>query len=473
MRSIALLVLVLTFVFAGCGPRDDESLLGGGFNSNQGFDLNSGQVLTVTEPGQKLQSCRDDDQPTWNTVRIYKETSFIYDKVDELKVLVGRGDFNCVPVSKTKAVEVEVQEESWRGTGVYYYVTKLEMHNRDDFLANNSLVKKTAEDMAMSEAQLRTYLTTNNDRPQITLTFLEPADGSQASQQEDYQLESGYVLSAQKEGVKLPTCNADDDPTWNTIRAPFEFKEMFDKLADVSVMVSTRSRNCVSVSTQKTVEMEIQNQDKGDFTTSGQHFLVNKLSLVNRQYLLSQSDWVGELATQMQVSVETLTKALNADGADEVVSISYLTASSEVSEPVATPIKELRWPEDAGATLSDCNSPWTDIRLGDELKSQVQEALAGKTLKAIVNAGDRNCLAVGSEISLAVQEEGIWVPLAGVKVKVVGVMSMDKSYLQTIPFLAEKLSEEMGVSPKAFGEYTESLGGDAVNVTRLQWVETP
>ncbi len=471
MKSITLLVLILTFV--GCGPRDDESLLGGGFNSGQGFDLNSGQVLTVTEQGQKLQSCRDDDQPTWNTVRIYKETSFVYDRVDELNVIVGRGDFNCVPVSNSKAVEVEVQEDSWRGTGVYYFVTKLEMHNRDDFLANSDLVKKTAEGMAMSEDQLRTYLTTNNDRPQITLTYLKPADGSQSSQQEDYQLESGFVLTAQKEGVKLPTCNADDDPTWDTIRAPYELKEMFEKLSDVSVLVSAKARNCVAVSTQKTVEMEIQSQEKGDFAATDQHFLVNKLSLVNRQYLLSQSEWLAELASQMQISVETLTATLNADNADDVVSISYLTASSEVSEPVATPIKELRWPSDAGETLSDCNSSWTDIRLGDDLKGLVQDAVDSKSLKAIVNAGDRNCLPVGSEVSLTIQEEGVWKPVAGVKVKVIGVMSMDKSYLQTIPFLAEKLSEEMGLSPEAFDQYTKALGGEAVNITRLQWVEAP
>ncbi len=469
MRYILSLVLLVTL--SSCGPRDDESLLGGGSNRGQGYDLQAGKVLEVTTEGQKLESCREADQPTWDTIRIYKETSFIFDKTDQLKVVVGRGDFNCVPVSSKTAIQIEVQDGTWQKTGDFYFVSKLEMHNLDDFLVKGELVAKTAKDMAMSEDQLRSYLTTDNTRPQITLTYLKPADGSSAASDDDYTLESGYVLSAELDGLKLPTCSEKDDPIWDTLRLPIVFNSVVEKADEVSVIVSNRSRNCVAVSSQKTVEAEFKENEDSDYKGTGKHFLVNKLSLVNREFLLTQTEWMQELATGMQVELENLKTYLQDEEADDVISITYVEASEAMTTPVAPLIQELRFPEAAGQTISECNGNfWSSVRLLSEVKDKVQDQIDNKTLKAILNPSDRNCLKIGSTIGIDVKNEN-WEPVSGANVKVIGVIVLDKVNFQSIPFFAEKISEEMGLSMEEFQNYVQGLNGDSVNITRLEWVE--
>ncbi len=319
MKSFSLFFFILCI--ASCGPRDDEKLRDqGGNGGNPGFALAADQVLTASAPGQKLESCSQPDQPTWDTLRLYKETSFLFDKVDQLKVIVGRGDFNCAPV-KSGPLQIEVQDGmAWRKTGVFYVVDKIEMHNLEDFLRKTDLVQKIARDMAMTEDQLRSFLTAGNARPQITITYLQGSD-------------------------------------------------------------------------------------------------------------------------------------------------------TEVVPPSLPVVKELSFLETEGQTISECGETiWTDIRLVPEIQGKVQSALDERTLKAVINTGDRNCLKVGSEISIMVKAEG-WKPVPGVRVKVVGVMVMDKSLLQIFPSLAEAFSEEMGLSFEDFNNYVQSFDGEAVNVTRLQWLE--
>jgi hypothetical protein len=293
MKSVLSLICVFALI-THCAPRDDESLIGSG-GDRGGFDLKSGQTLRVTEQGQKLSSCNQDDDPTWNTIRLFAELSFMFSKVNDLKVIVGKGSRNCVKVSDQDAVEIVLQDapqsKNYDSSGAFYLVTKLEMMNTQDFLNNAGMVNDMARDMGMSADQLKAFLATEPKRDQITITYLKKADGSSnkpGPKKDEFQLAKGDIITTTLEGNKLPSCRDEKDPTWQTIRLPFDLSALADKLEAVSVVVGKGSRNCVAVSSENTIELELQEEEGGNkYKKLGAHYLVDSLMMINTSDFLN------------------------------------------------------------------------------------------------------------------------------------------------------------------------------------------
>ncbi len=220
MKSLYLILAV--FLVVACGPRDDEKFLGGDGNQG-GFDLKSGEIVERKNEGDKLPTCDQSDDPTWDTVRLFNEVSFIFDDLDKLQVVVGKGSRNCVKISNQDSIEIEVQNDpqakGFDGTGVRYFVIALHLMNTADLLNQQESLEKVAKGMAMSVEQLKEFLNSEPRRDQITLTYLKPTTGTEPPKEV-----SSSLKFATKKGEVASDCK---DLRWTSIRVSQEiFKNL-------------------------------------------------------------------------------------------------------------------------------------------------------------------------------------------------------------------------------------------------------
>ncbi len=173
MKSI--LILALAF-WTACAPRDDLSPQEGtgGFNQQT-------TPIKISNEGEKLSTCSKDTDPTWDTIRLFNELQFIFNKLDQVSLIVGKGTRNCVKVSSIRPVELVIQKVAnamdFENSGAFYFVSAIEIVNTDDLLGNNPLMQELSKGMAMSVAELETFLRTDK-RSQMTITYLQKSPAS-------------------------------------------------------------------------------------------------------------------------------------------------------------------------------------------------------------------------------------------------------------------------------------------------------
>lgn len=475
--------LFLSLFLLQCGPRDDASLNNG---SGAGtVSLKAGGTLSVSQEGQKLSTCSQPGDPSWNSIRLFAELNFMFDKVDRLKAIVSKGTYNCTPVSLKNTVSIDLQQAPQSKDykkSAYYHVTKIEIRNTSDVLNSPELLNTLATDMAMTSDQLKNYLLSPPQKSQINISYLKPADETKSKadnnkdslQEGDFKLPAGNVLYTKAEGGQLPTCSSDSDVAWQTLNLPFEIDFLKDRLDQLQLLVLKGTKNCLQVSNKKTVELQTALSPIGVQYQGTQHYyLVDALQMMHLEDLLADEKLLETVAKQMAMSVEELKAYLLVEPVEPIITLSFLTAHEQIIAPTVDPILSLSLPEAQGKTLSsDCKKTWSDIRLNDELLSKIQQAIDSKKFKAFVQSGDLNCLPIGAEIKLSTKDsQGHWQNMAHITLKVSSVTLLDKSYFSEIPTLKLATAQDMGLSVEDFLKYLESLKDQKVNITRFEWLE--
>jgi hypothetical protein len=110
------------------------------------------------------------------------------------------------------------------------------------------------------------------------------------------------------------------------------------------------------------------------------------------------------------------------------------------------------------------------LRVGEGLKDKIMPAVTGKTLKAIVGSGDRNCLQIGGEGVISFKTDTGWEDDTN-KFKVISVTVRDKANFISDPILAELVGAQMALSLEDFTSVLNGFNKDQVNVTRIEWIE--
>ncbi len=465
--SLALLTL------AACGPREDERINQGGGAGAAGVQLKSGQVLETSKQGEMPETCPGDAK-AWNTIRLFPELSFIFDRLDELKVVVAKGDFNCLKVSDQEAVQIVTGQGDgkYKDSGVFYHVEKILIQRADDFLGDSKLFKKMAQDMAMSEAQLRAFL---NDRPKqnVNITFLKPADPDaiQNNKGPSLKIDSGLKYGSIEgvEGTKLPSCSAEGDPIWNIIELDNALVPEAADLASIRTVVGKKTRHCLQVSTKSTVELKIQSSvDAKEFTSTGEHFKVLGLEMFNRQDFIKNKALVAEAAAGALIEPATLLSYLNEEPLADFVTLSYIESSEPIVGAKLTPVTVFKG---VGTQASECKSPWGEIRVDLELQNQIQQSIDQQKVTSFLRSGDLNCYVIGNTVNLAFQNtEGKYQVDSSLQVKILSVTRRGKADFDRDPIFSEIVAEQAGLSLESLTALLADFK-DTITVTRVQWVE--
>jgi len=477
------LAILVSLTLVNCGPRDDEKLMNGGGDRSRGFDIKAGQTEKVEAQNGKLKACSEEDDPTWDSSRLFPEMDFVFDKIDQFTVILGKGR-TCVKVSDQDAMEIDLPNAEGRfpkehdgGTGVFYYVTSLEMRNTDDFLKNTKLVKEVADGMKMSVAQLTGFINQEPRKPQIHLIYLKKTDGSSKPKPEQpkYTLPKGTMETVFGEGSKLSSCSSDN--VWKSVRLPFALSGIYEKLEGVSVVLGKGAENCVQVSDSSTVELMTEKEEgTGKYDSTGLFYKVRKLQVLNSSDLLADQTLMQTVIDGMGLAEADLKVFLDAEPKKEVVTITYLEKSEEVKAPVVNPI--MVYDVDGAMTVEACTRPdgsvmtWSDIRINSDVQEKMQEALDAQSLSVFLRDGDQACLPVGTVAPLKIRNaENKWEELAGVKVKVVKIVVRDKSAVIADPTLQEILAKKSGMNLGNFSSVLGDYKRDKVSVTHVEWVQ--
>lgn len=480
MKAFSLLLIIS--LFAACSPRDGNPTTDKR-KERPKIDLKVGG-LSVSGEGQRLPSCNTDEK--WSTVRLFAELSFMFDKANALSLVVGNSR-NCNVVSKKEVVKIELSkpkgQKGWNQTNFSYHIKKLELRDTSEVLSDQKLLKKLALGMQMSVEQMKTYLSARQRQEQISIVYFKE---NSLSGDSDSDLEGGAGSDGENEntlpepvvvsepGMKLPSCSKDSDPTWKTLRLKNDLSGMFSKIDDLKVVVNRGDFNCLPVSENSSVEVELQQQaDSKKYEKSGVYYKVTQVELVSLIEFLLDSQKVQMVASGMGMSVDELEAYLSQNPYPEFLNLTYVERTEEAPSPGTIEIKEFVLPEYQGKAASQCHSFWKNIRLFPETKDLFLESVKNKSLKAFLSPGSRNCFAIGEPafFTLKETEGGTFVDLPNSKFKVESVLIRSKVDYVKDPALANYVAEDLGMSRDQFLTYLETFVDEQVNVTRIQWFE--
>ncbi len=429
----------------------------------------------VNQNNQKLSTCSDEGDPTWNSIRLFEELSFLYDKLDQLKVVIAKGDFNCVKVSDTEPVEIDLQQNGvFQGSGQLYFVEAIELVSTEEFLSNEERFAEMAAAMAMTTGELRNYLTSGPQKSSLNITYLKPSTEAVI----DFDLPLGLTLVAEGEGVKLPTCREENDPVWTELDLP---RSLMDKMADVQSLkqvVLFGRRNCFMVSDLQTVELVTQ----GDTIKISHdiHFKIKKLRLMNFEDFINNQEVLTELMERMGIAAADLDQYLTHSDRGAYITLVDLEPSEKINPIVTLPerpidsfdVTHLSGEEHQGQTLSECSNSWSSIRVPQELVGLLQQGIDEKSITAFVTKGDFNCLPLGARAVFSLRVNNSWVDQESY-FTVASLTLRPKSKLLEDPILQGFVATEMGFSRSEFLSYLESFDEEWVNVTRIIWEVLP
>lgn len=305
-------------------------------------------------------------------------------------------------------------------------------------------------------------------------------------------LSSGQTITVDKEGEKLSSCS--DGPTWSTIRFYYEVNFIFEKLKqnDVTIIVAKGSSNCLKISNNTPVEFETQKEPMGkDYNKTGVKVYVQKMQIMNTSDLLARTDLLAEYANGMGMTVGELISFLKQEPYKDQVNITFVSKTASApgdngsdnnggtddtgTTPSLGGINILRLPQDQGKTISECASPWTDVRVFKEVVDTTLSKIADRSLEVYVSQGDRSCLPIGNIAFFTSQDDsGQYVKVENSDFQVRAVVVRAKSDFVADPTLAEYVAEDMGLTVEAFMTYLSGMNKDQVNLTYINWdVEEP
>ena len=229
-----------------------------------------------------------------------------------------------------------------------------------------------------------------------------------------------------------------------------------------------------------------------DYENTGAKVYVKKVQVMNTKDLLARTDLLAEFAAGMTMTVGQMIAFLQQEPYKEQVNITFVskTASSPSdngssdsdnddtdtdSGNSGSGISILRLPGDVGKTISQCSTPWTDIRIFKEISDNTLTKVADRSLQVYVSQGDRSCLPIGAMAFFSSQDDsGQFVKVEGSDFQVRAVVVRPRSDFNDDPTLAEYVAEDMGLSPEDFMNYLSGMNKDLVNLTYINWdVEEP
>lgn len=302
--------LLCVLLLVSCGPRDDEKLLGGG-DRGDGFGLKSGERISVAENNKKLPSCSKDDQPTWDSIRLFDELSFMYPKAGNLSVIVGKGDFNCVQVSDSQTVEIDFSDGTgWKGSGHHYYVYEIVMMPTEDLLNDNFKLKEVAQGMQMSVEQMKSFLNSQPTKAEVTLTYLKRKDGQTTEPEENLSISIYDEL-----GKTMESCK---DKVFTDLRVFPKEREILSQAIEsknLRAMVAPGDHNCLKIGDE--ASLSFKNED-GKFEVQEAKFKVQSIVVRDRSNFLEDPILSGYVASEMGVSLDLFMKIVEGLDKDKI-----------------------------------------------------------------------------------------------------------------------------------------------------------
>jgi hypothetical protein len=451
-------ILGLSFLIS-CAPRDGAQP--------------TAPRVRLFDLGAKLPTCSDEGAPTWSTIRLYAESSFLFENLGELRNIVAKGSRTCVEVNRDRPIEIEyeVSPGQFRRSGHFYYVRELQLMDTRDLLADDFLMERFSDGMGITPEELRAFLLSSPRRDQVHVMVLGRAGSGSVGSSDGPEV-------VEEAGQKLSTCSGASDPTWSSIRLFNDFQPVFEHISQFRQIVTKGSRNCVPVGGSP-VEVWIQEQPgASDFSATGVRFHVDRLERMGTRALLQDTARLQELAQAMGWTVSGLSDFLNGDPWMSEVTIAHVRNSSlesEVDEPHPAPnppssFKVLRYPNDQGKTLSQCQRPWTDIRLSNQLQPEILAQVESQQARVFIGRGETNCLVIGEVVSFSrPSPSGGFSVDDGLTVKVTATLSRRVSDIINDSHLSHYIAQDMGVTEAQMYEHLEQLGSDLINLTYFEW----
>lgn len=371
-------VLMLSFGFVSCGPRDvavENSASGG----------NAGQPVTVSTQGQRSSTCPQNMSDHTNLRSPFELDQKVFS--GKVTAAIGAGDRNCFRVGSTVNLQNGTQGEA----RAQVKVTKVEAFPLTSLTAAHAaFFDMTVEELkALAEKEISTA--PFNSKGWVNITHFEYISGSATvtPQSED-------IVVIDKEGDRALTCPATMADHTN-LRSPVEFDEKVYS-GKVTAALNAGDRNCFKIG----AEVNLQN---GTTAPSRGKVKVVKVEIVPLAKLTAYHAKALDMTIEEAKALADKEISTAPFNSKATVNVTYFTYVSGGPTAGGAPASGILVVDQEGVRPTTCPANMADHT---NLRSPVEfdeKVFAGK-ITAAVGAGDRNCFKIGSVVNLKNGNQG-------------------------------------------------------------------